>query len=37
MIAYLVPGIVAAVSLFGIGALDYLAKTGHVHLKGEDE
>ena len=37
MIANLVPGIVAACSLLGMGVLDFLANIGHVHLRGEDE
>lgn len=37
MIANLVPGIVAACSLLGMGVLDFLANIGRVHLRGEDE
>ena len=37
MIANLVPGIVAACSLLGIGLIDFLANIGHVHLRGEDK
>lgn len=37
MIANLVPGIVAACSLLGIGLIDFLANIGHVHLRGENQ
>ncbi len=37
MIANLVPGIVAACSLLGMGLIDFLSNIGYVRLGGEDE